>query len=109
MDTSIKSKNLPIQNIQETQDNMKRPNLKVIEIEEGKETQFKVQEIFSTKSYKKFFLTQEKSKKVQETYKTPNRLDEKRKSSGHIIIKTLNILNTERILKAARDKDQNNI
>ena len=44
--------------------------------------------------------------KVQEAYRTPNRLDQKRKSPHHIIIKTLNIQNKERILKAAREKDQ---
>jgi hypothetical protein len=43
---------------------------------------------------------------TQETYSTPNRLDQKRKSSCHIIIKTLNVQNEERILKAARDKGQ---
>ena len=44
--------------------------------------------------------------KVQETYRTPDRLDQKRESPHHIIIKTLNIQNKERILKAAREKDQ---
>jgi hypothetical protein len=44
--------------------------------------------------------------KVQEAYKTPNKWDQKRKSSCHIIIKTLNAQNKERILKAARGKGQ---
>ena len=44
--------------------------------------------------------------KVQEAYRTPNKWDQKRKSSHHIIIKTLNAQNKERILKAAREKDQ---
>ena len=43
--------------------------------------------------------------KIQEVYRTPNRLDQK-KSPHHIIIKTLNIQNKERILKAAREKEQ---
>jgi hypothetical protein len=42
--------------------------------------------------------------KVQEAYKTPNKWDQKRKSSCHIIIKTLNAQNKERILKASRKK-----
>ena len=41
---------------------------------------------------------------VHEVYRTTNRLDQKRKSSQHIIIKTLNVQNKERILKAARGK-----
>jgi hypothetical protein len=42
--------------------------------------------------------------KVQEAYRTPNKWDQKRKSSCYIIIKTLNPQNKERILKAAREK-----
>jgi hypothetical protein len=43
---------------------------------------------------------------IQEAYRIPNRLGQKRNSSHHIIIKTLNALNKERILKAVRDKGQ---
>jgi hypothetical protein len=44
--------------------------------------------------------------KLQESYRTPNKWDQKRKSSHHIIIKTLNAQRKERILKAAREKGQ---
>jgi hypothetical protein len=44
--------------------------------------------------------------KVQEAYRTQNKWDQKRKSSCHIIIKTLNAQNKERILKVAREKEQ---
>ena len=43
---------------------------------------------------------------VQEAYRTPNRLDQKRNSSRHIIIRTTNALNKDRILKAVRGKGQ---
>jgi hypothetical protein len=43
---------------------------------------------------------------IQEAYRTPNRLDQKRNSSCHIIIKTTNVLSIERILKAVRGKGQ---
>ena len=43
---------------------------------------------------------------IQETYRTPNSLDQKRNSSCHIIIKTPNVQNEERILKAVREKGQ---
>jgi hypothetical protein len=43
---------------------------------------------------------------IQEAYRTPNSLDQKRNSSHHIIIKTLNAENQERILKAVREKSQ---
>ena len=44
--------------------------------------------------------------KVQEAQRTPNKWDQKRKSSCPIIIKTLNAQNKERILKAAMEKGQ---
>jgi hypothetical protein len=43
---------------------------------------------------------------IQEAYRTSNRLDQKRNSSCHIIIKTPNALNKERLLKAVRGKGQ---
>ena len=43
---------------------------------------------------------------IQEAYRTPNRMDPKRNSSCHIIIKTPNALNKERILKAVREEGQ---
>ena len=43
---------------------------------------------------------------IQEAYRTPNRLDQSRNSSCHIIIKTPDALNKERILKAVRGKGQ---
>jgi hypothetical protein len=39
-------------------------------------------------------------------YRTTNRLDQKRKSFHHIIVKALNVQNKERILKVAREKGQ---
>jgi hypothetical protein len=41
---------------------------------------------------------------IQEAYRTPNRLDQKRNSSQHIITRTTNALNKYRILKAVREK-----
>ena len=43
---------------------------------------------------------------AQETYRTPNRLEQKIKSFFHIITKILNVQNKESILKAARGKGQ---
>ena len=46
------------------------------------------------------------SMNIQEAYRTTNRLDQKRNSSRHIIIRTTNALNKDRILKAVREKGQ---
>jgi hypothetical protein len=43
---------------------------------------------------------------VQDTSKTPNRLDQNRTSPQHIIIKTTRTKIRERILKAVREKKQ---
>ena len=44
--------------------------------------------------------------KLQKAYRIPNKWDQIRKSSHHIIIKTLNPQNKERILKTAKEKGQ---
>ena len=41
---------------------------------------------------------------IQEAFRTPNRLDQNRKSPQHIIIKMPNSLNKKRILNAVRGK-----
>ena len=43
---------------------------------------------------------------IQEAYRTPNRLDQKRNSSHHIILKTPNAQNKEGIVKVVRGKGQ---
>jgi hypothetical protein len=43
---------------------------------------------------------------IQEAYRTPNRLDQKRNSSRYILIRTTNALNKERVLKELKEKGQ---
>jgi hypothetical protein len=43
---------------------------------------------------------------IQESYRNPNRLNQKRNPSCHIIVKTPHAQNKERILKALREKGQ---
>jgi hypothetical protein len=43
---------------------------------------------------------------IQEAYRTSNRLDQKRNSFRHIIIRTTHALNKDRILKAVKEKGQ---
>ena len=60
---------------------MKRPNLRIIGPEEGEKIQVKnIEKILSTKITEENFpnLKKEMPLKVQETYRTPNRLDQKR-------------------------------
>jgi hypothetical protein len=86
---------------------MRRPNLRIIDIEENEDSQLKGPVNIFNKIIENFpNLKKEMPMSIQETYRTPNRLDQKRNSFHHIIIKTLNALNKERILKAVREKGQ---
>ncbi|KAL6039065.1 hypothetical protein STEG23_008290 [Scotinomys teguina] len=105
---NTKTKKAIKQNVQEIWDTMKRPNIRIIGIEEGEEYQLKGMENIFNKIIEENFpnLKKEPPIKIQEAYRTPNRLDLQKKSSRHIIIKTLNIQNKERILRAAKEKGQ---
>jgi hypothetical protein len=85
---------------------MRRPNLRKIGIEESEESQLKGPVNIFNKIIEENFpkLKKEMPMNIQEAYRTPNRLDQKRNSSHQVIIKTPNALNKEGILKAVREK-----
>jgi hypothetical protein len=94
--------------MQELTDSIKRPNLRIMGIEKGKEVQTKgIHNIFNkiiTENFpnlKKVLLIQ-----VQEASRTQNKLNQNRTSPWHIVIKTTSTENGERILKAVREKKQ---
>ena len=85
---------------------MRIPNLRITEIEEGEEYQLRgtinifdkiVEENFPT-------LKNEMTMSIKEAYRTPNRVNQKRNSSQHIIVKMPSAQSKERILKAVREK-----
>jgi hypothetical protein len=90
---------------------MRRPNLSILGIDENEDFQLKVPVNTFNKIIEENFpnLKKEMLMHIQEAYKTPNRLDQKRNSSQHILIRTTNALNKDRILKAVRKKGQVNI
>jgi chromosome segregation ATPase len=95
-------------NRQELTDSIKRPNLRIMGIEEGEEVQAKgIHNIFS-KIITENFPNLEKTMpiQVQEASRTPNRLDQNRTTPQHIIMKTTSTENRERILKAVKEKKQ---
>jgi hypothetical protein len=105
---------------------MKRRNLRIISIEESEDSQLKEPVTIFNKIIEENFpnLKREMPMNIQETYRIPNRLDQKKKktttknknknSPYHLIIKTPNIQNKEtpnaqnkeNILKAVRGKSQ---
>ena len=102
---NAKCKKILTQNIQEIQDTMRKPNLQIIGIDEN-DFQLKGTANIFNKIIEENFpnLKKEMPMNIQEAYRTPNSLDQKRNSSQHIIIRTTNSLNKDRILKAVREK-----
>ena len=87
---------------------MRRPNLWIIGVDENEDFQLRGPADIFNKIIKENFpnIKKEMPMIIQEAYRTPNRLDQKRNSSRHIIIRTTNALNKHRILKAVREKGQ---
>jgi hypothetical protein len=115
IETTVKEnancKKLLTQNIQEIQDTMTRPNLRITGIEESEDSQLKWSVNILNKIKQENFpnLKNLMPMNIQEAYRTPNKLDQKRNSSHHIIIKIPNALNKQtnkRILKAVRKKGE---
>ena len=104
---NAKGKTILTQNIQKTQDTMRRQNLRIIGIKEREDSQLKGPVNIFNKIIKENIPNLKKAipMNIQEAYRSPNILDQKRKPSCHII-KTPNVLNKKRILKPVREKSQ---
>jgi hypothetical protein len=101
---NAKTKKLLTQNIQEIQDTMRRPKLRIIGIEESEDPQLKGSLNIFNKIIEGNFpnLKKEMPMNIQEAYRSPNRLDPSKKFLlPHN--KTPNALNKERILKVVRE------
>jgi hypothetical protein len=87
---------------------MRRQNLRIIDMEESEDSQPKGPVNIFNKIIEENFpnLKKEMPINIQEAYRTSNRLGRKRNSSYHIITKTPNTQNKERLLKAKREKGQ---
>jgi len=77
IEDSVKCKKLLVQNIQEIQDTMRRSNLRIVGIEESKDSQIKGPVNIFNKIIEKSIpnLKKEMPINIQEAYRTPNRLD----------------------------------
>ena len=84
MDTTInenaKCKKILTKNIQEIQNTMRRPNLRIIGVDENEDFQIKGPVNIFNKIKEENFpnLKKEMPINIQEAYRTPNRLDQKR-------------------------------
>jgi chromosome segregation ATPase len=95
-------------NMQELRNSFKRPNLRIMSIDEGEEVQTKgICDIFNqiiTENLPN--LKEVLPTKVQDASRTPNKHDKNRTSPQHIILKTTSTENGEIILQAIREKGQ---
>uniref|UniRef100_A0A8D1XK30 L1 transposable element RRM domain-containing protein n=1 Tax=Sus scrofa TaxID=9823 RepID=A0A8D1XK30_PIG len=85
-------------------DNMKWANLCIIGIPEGEEKDNGIENIFEEINAGNFPNLKDTDFKIQESHRAPNKLNPNRPTLKHIIIKIAKVNNKERILKAARQK-----
>ena len=89
------------------QDNMKHNNIHIIGIPEGEEEEQGIENLFEKIMMENFpNLMREKVTQIQETQPVPFKRNPKRPTARHIIIKKANFQDKERILKAAREKQE---
>ena len=89
------------------QDNMKCNNMCIIGIPEGEEEEQGIENLFEKVMMENFTnLMREKVTQIQETQRVPSKRNPKRPTARHIIIKMARFRDKERILKAAREKQE---
>ena len=91
-------------NLRDLWDNVKHPNIQIIGVpeEDKKKDHEKILEEMTVESFPK--MGKEIVTQVQETQRVPNRINPRRNTPGHILIKLTKIKHKEQILKAAREK-----
>ena len=86
-------------------DNIKRNNIRIIGVPEGEEREKRPEKIFEEIRVKKFpNMGKEIATQVQEVQRVPYRINPRRNTPRHIVIKLTKIKDKENILKAARGK-----
>ena len=90
------------------QDNFKRSNIRTIGVPEGEEEEQEIENLFENITKENFpdLAKEVDFQEVKEAQRVPNKLDPKRNTPRHIIIKSPKIKNKERMLKAATEKEK---
>ena len=87
-------------------DNFKHSNIQIIGVPEGEEEEQEIENLFEKILKEKFpNLVKEIDMQVKDEQRIPKKLDPRRNTPRHIIIKLPKIKDKERILKAAREKE----
>ena len=86
-------------------DNIKCTNIRIIEVPEGEEKEKEPKKIFEEIMVKKFpNMGKEIATQVQEAQRVPGRINPRRNTPRHIVIKLTKIKDKEKLLKATREK-----
>ena len=89
------------------QENMKYNNIHIIGISEGGEEEERIENLFEKGIMENFpELIREKVTQIQETQRVPSKRNPKRPTARDIIIKMAKFHDKEKILKAAREKQE---
>ena len=89
------------------QDNMKCKNIRIIGIPEEEKEEQGIENLFEKVMMENFpNLMREKVTQIQETQRVPSKRNPKRPTARHSIIKMAKFQDKERILKAAREKQE---
>ena len=88
-------------------DNIKRTNIKIIGVPEEEEKKKGTEKIFEENIVENFpNMGKEIINQVLEAQRVPGRINQRRKMTRHIVIKLTKINDKEKLLKAAREKQQ---
>ena len=91
--------------LKELWDNFKRPNICIIGVPEGEERDKGPEKVFEEIIAENFpNMGKESLTQIQEAQRIPHRINPRRNTPRHILIKLTNIKVKEQILKAAREK-----
>ena len=86
---------------------MKHNNIPIIQIPEGEEEDRGIENLFEKVMRENFpNLMREKVTQIRESQRVPNKRNQKRPTARHIILKMAKFQDKERILKAAREKQE---
>ena len=86
-------------------DNIKRSNIRIIGVPEGEEREKGLEKIFEEIIVQSFpNMGKEIATQVQEMQRVPYRINPRRNTPRHIVIKSTKIKDKEKLLKAARKK-----
>ena len=95
------------ESLRELWDNVKRTNIHIIGVPEGQEREKETEKIFQEIIAKNFpNMGKESFTQIQEAQRVPYKINPRRNTPRHIVIKLTKIKDKEKILKAAREKKQ---